>query len=69
MKEKKVMKVLAAKNNLHQVYRKIVKRSKNQNRTKYRIESLKMLLKVQLVLLKVIKLRQLLSANKMKMVH
>jgi len=68
MKEKKVTKVQAAKSNLLPVYRKVVKRSKNQNktnrinRTKYRIENLKknlkMLPRAQRVLLKVIQLKQ-----------
>lgn len=69
MKVKKAMKVQAVKNNLHLVFLIIVKRSKNQNRTKYRTENLKMLLKVQQVLLKAIKLKLLLNVNKMKMVH
>ena len=68
MKEKKVTKVQAAKSNLLPVYRKVVKRSENQNktnrtnRTKYRIENLKknlkMLPRAQRVLLKVIQLKQ-----------
>ena len=68
MKEKKVTKVQAAKSNLLPVYRKVVKTSKNQNktnrinRTKYRIENLKknlkMLPRAQRVLLKVIQLKQ-----------
>lgn len=68
MKEKKVTKVQAAKSNLLPVYRKVVKRSKNKNktnrtnRTKYRIENLKknlkMLPRAQRVLLKVIQLKQ-----------
>jgi len=70
MKVKRVIKVQAAKSNLHLVFLRIAKKSKNQNnRTKYRTENLKMLPKVQQVLLRAIKLKLSLSVNKMKMVH